>query len=130
MKLEVGMYVRYSNGIDKIMEVKNDSKERDVYHIVLTKDEIVFGSLAINNTIFVKEDLIDLIEERDIVQLDDDMIYEVGATTYFNDNYEFEVCIFDWYGERKLLKDLKIKSILTHEQYNSNKYVIGDDNNE
>lgn len=114
-EIEVGEYVRINNdfrlialGIGKVIRINQDT----IY--VKMNFELPFA-FKIENIAKHSKNLIDLIEVEDIVFIED----------FFN--YSF-IHIFD---ERMLealkqdvKKDVKLKSILTHEQYESECYKV------
>ena len=113
MKLEVGQFVRTKSGIDKIIEIKEANKELDRYHIVTENNEMAFGYLAINKTIFVKDQLIDLIEVGDYVN--GEKVYLIDGT----------MVVYLGSGANDLgYKENEIKSILTHEMFEANCYKV------
>lgn len=155
MKLEVGMYVRTDDGIiakliDKEIEEKGNvfifDKELysveyeydSVEHIKELTDFKSYMSYQGKTDIIKKAsfNLIDLIEEGDIlkIHLYDEIycIVEVEEKVYDKNNKYVGVYI-PWHegSQFEELKDIDIKEVLTHEQYNSNKYVVErNDNNE
>lgn len=115
MKLEVGMYVRTNDGIDKIVEIKEANNDLDKYHIVTEKNEMAFGYLAINKTIFIKDNLIDLIEIGDYVN---------GEKVTWKNKKESRITLGDDSEYDTSISNESIKSIVTKEQFKSMEYVV------
>ena len=112
-KIEVNEYVRFNNGeIGKVINIK-ENPSRIVYS--------EYGEIGlISDIVKHSKQLIDLIEQRDIVE-DKYNIYEVafiaGNRIYCNDyNYDDSLVV---------LEEKDIKTILTKESYMANCYKVG-----
>lgn len=143
MKLEVGMYVRTKEGIiAKCIYVNKEycfgcigyGFDKNVY-----KKSSNLSNYGIEETITKhSKDIIDLIEVGDYVNGHKviEMSNDGEITTDYSIDCTYADCDYDdnWIVagdyENEILHNEDIKEILTHEQYNSNKYVIGDDKNE
>ena len=106
MNIEVGDYVRSRNGsIGKVTKIEDDK------YLYENKELITF----IGNVVKHSKNIIDLIEVGDLVFIED----------FFN--YSF-IHIFDETMlealKEDIKEDVKIKSILTHEQYSQNCYTV------
>ncbi len=124
-KIEVGEYVRTKEGYLGILIAIN--KQDYNYLVVDTSIEVRKDGYPSTYLYLKKENiknhskqLIDLIEQRDIVE-DEYGKYEVefisGNRIYCNDyNYDDSVVI---------LEEKDIETILTHEQYMANCYKVG-----
>ena len=117
-KIEVNEYVRFNNGeIGKVIDIK-ENPSRIVYS--------EYGEIGlISDIVKHSKQLIDLIEQRDIVE-DKYNIYEVafiaGNRIYCNDyNYDDSLVV---------LEEKDIKTILTKESYMANCYKVGGEENE
>lgn len=129
MELKEGMYIRYQGEIDQIIDVvidENNSKLNRVYtnFAVVDFDKIENASF----------DLIDLVEYMDLLEIKNPVkIYgenrEVSlfnpvrcdGFTKFEDGTHCIILDLDYLVD---VKDLKIKSVLTKEQFNTCKYVV------
>ena len=128
MKLKEGMYIRNSNGkIEKIKRLVKQNSPIFQYTINCTPR---FKS-DIKNASF---NLIDLIEYMDLLEIDNPVkLYgenrevslfnpvRVDGFTEFEDGTHCIILNLDYLVD---VKDLKIKSVLTKEQFNSDKYVV------
>ena len=128
MKLKEGMYIRNSNG--KIEKIKR-----------LVKQNSLIFQYTINCTPRFKSDiknasfnLIDLIEYMDLLEIDNPVkLYgenrevslfnpvRVDGFTEFEDGTHCIILNLDYLVD---VKDLKIKSVLTKEQFNNDKYEV------
>lgn len=124
MKLEVEMFIRTTGDayepskIGKIKEVDITSFKEVCYRIDSCGKHILIPESFIKKASF---NIIDLIEVGDYVN-------GRRVTSVWKD----ELVLYAYAGSQTTytIKNEDIEEILTHEQYNSNKYVIGDDNNE
>ena len=129
MNLKEGMYIRYQGEIDQIIDVvidENNSKLNRVY----TNFEVVDFD-KIENASF---DLIDLVEYMDLLEIKNPVkLYNkdekvslfnpvrCDGFTKFEDGTRCIILDLDYLVD---VKDLKIKSILTKEQFNNDKYEV------
>lgn len=129
MEIKEGMYIRYQGEIDQIIDVvidENNSKLNRVYtnFAVVDFDKIENASF----------DLIDLVEYMDLLEIENPVkLYgknrevslfnpvRVDGFTEFEDGTHCIILNLDYLVD---VKDLKIKSILTKEQFNNNKYEV------
>ena len=105
MELEIGMYVRTING--KIWIIKSQQA------ISGHRKDIINASY----------DIIDLIEEGDVIH------FEFCGIDNINDVMKEDDILnvgFDEDGDILTLKDINIKSIVTHEQFSQMEYRIGE----
>ena len=120
-EIKVGEYIRTTEGC--IVKIKNDE------HL----DFLKFSNAVIGNITKHSKDIIDLIEVGDIVNG-----WRVGAIYYGEKegvmhtiNFELEDGqLYSWkekFGEETCDFQLKIETILTHEQYEQNCYKAGED---
>ena len=129
MKLEVGMYVRTSVGIGKIINFDGDliNFDGDLINIDLGyRTTIDFKSelFDIKKSSFNIIDLIevgDLVNGFEIVRIDNDPFIKNQINLWTNyDNYD---SVFQTFSLKKILAQ-DIKEILTHEQYEANCYKV------
>ena len=129
LELKKGMYIRYLGNIDKILAViidENNPKLNKVY----AENETVFFS-EIEKASF---NLIDLIEYMDLLEIENPVkLYgedrkislfnpvRCDGFTEFEDGTHCIILNLDYLVD---IKDLKIKLVLTKEQFNSMKYVV------
>ena len=131
MELKEGMYIRYQGEIDQIIDVvidENNSKLNRVYTNFAVVDFDKIENASFN--------LIDLVEYMDLLEIENPVkIYgenrEVSlfkpvrcdGFTKFENGTRFIILNLD-YLYLVDVKDLKIKSILTKEQFEANKYTV------
>lgn len=121
MKIEAGMYVRTKHRnevvIRKIVNIYEDSKEHD--HILVFDKPTKYQYYIEDNNFNASFDLNILLDKGDIILYDDLSI-----------PFSFEI-IRDIHNsvmlERIKSGEIKIKQILTKEEFDKRKYVIGDD---
>lgn len=111
MKLEIGMFIRTNIGIEKILSVEPEA------NVLIAGIGTKQGFIQKKRVLKSSFNLIDLIEVGDYVNR-----YEIIANID-----EYEIGYFHQNGNFYTLLGTEIKSILTHEQYNSNCYRIGSD---
>ena len=115
MKLEVGMYVRTKKGyICKLLKL-NEPFEDDGY---LDHNDIGSPSIQEKNVIKASHNIIDLIEVGDYVNGKE--ITEISDNELFfeADDMAMEISF----------KEEEIKSIVTKEQFESEEYIVNEDN--
>jgi hypothetical protein len=119
MKLEVGMYVRYKNGIGKINDYINNNYTQKFTYI---NNCGCAEFLEENQVIKASYNIIDLIEVGDYVN-------GFKVIGFWNDDGDYYLGIVvpgdDWADILPLSK-LTIYSIVTKEQFESMSYKIGD----
>ena len=141
MEISKGMYVRTHQGIAKIVEKPNISvivwNDRKVIYVDKNGYPV---STSFNFFVFEDEitafsfNIIDLIEYMDLLEIEGSIkIYGENKTvalfnpvrcdgfTEFEDGTHCIILNLDYLVN---VKDLKIKSVLTKEQFNSMKYVV------
>lgn len=137
MKIQKGMYVKTQDGrICRILKL-NEPFEDDGY---LDHNDIGSASIQEKNVIKASFNLIDLIEYMDLLEIEGSIkIYGENKTvalfnpvrcdgfTEFEDGTHCIILNLDYLVD---VKDLKIKSVLTKEQFNACKYVVERDTNE
>ena len=127
MNLQEGLYVRTTNGrIAKIESIIGDYIFLDINHNIHNKNKIRS----------VSKDLIDLVEYMDLLEIKNPIkIYgkdeeislcnpvRCGGFTVFEDGTRCIILNLNYLVD---VKDLKIKSILTSEQFYIEKYKVGE----
>ena len=129
MKISKGMYIRCNGDIDNVFNVildKNNSSMNRVY--------TEFGTYFINEIESASFNIIDLIEYMDLLEIEGSIkIYGENKTvalfnpvrcdgfTEFEDGTHCIILNLDYLVD---VKDLKIKSVLTKEQFDACKYVV------
>lgn len=124
MKLEVGMYVRTLKGIAKIIGQNDDVRYyypnayvTDTYLNINDDTEYLYE----DDILKVSHNIIDLIEVGDYVNG-----HLVTATYNPNGDEMYHISLQNGKDYILIHNDDEIKSILTHEQYESNVYKVGD----
>ncbi len=120
MKIEVGMYVRTKHRnevvIRKIVNIYEDSKEND--HILVFDKPTKYQYYVEDNNFIASFDLDILLNKGDIVLYDD-----------LSMPFSLEI-IRDIHNSVMLARiksgEIKIKQILTKEQFDKEKYIIGE----
>ena len=106
MDIEVGDYVRSRNGsIGKVTKIEDDK------YLYENKELITF----IGNVVKHSKNIIDLIEVGDLLF--------INGFSYYNFIYIYDETMLEDLKE-VVKKDVKIKQILTHEQYMQNCYTV------
>ena len=129
MNLKEGMCIRYQGEIDQIIDVvidENNSKLNRVYTNFAVVDFDKIENASFNPA--------DLVEYLDLLEIENPVkIYgknrevslfnpvRVDGFTEFEDGTHCIILNLDYLVD---VKDLKIKSILTKEQFNNNKYEV------
>lgn len=127
MNLQEGLYVRTANGrIAKIESIIGDYIFLDINHNIHDKSKIKS----------VSKDLIDLVEFMDLLEIENPIkVYgkdeeisladpvRCGGFTVFEDGTRCIILNLNYLVD---VKDLKIKSILTSEQFYIEKYKVGE----
>ena len=141
MKLKEGMYVRTNQGIAKIVEKPNISvvvwNDRKVIYVDKNGHPVPtsFNFFVFEDEITVFSfNMVDLIEYMDLLEIESPIkLYGENKTvalfnpvrcdgfTEFEDGTHCMILNLDYLVD---VKDLKIKSVLTKEQFNSMKYVV------
>lgn len=114
--IEIGDYVRTRRGIGKVLEIKTvQPKLYGKYDVAYLID--VCPRMYISESTFIKhsKNIIDLIEVGDLVFIEDFFNY---SFIHIYDETMLEALKED------IKEDVKIKSILTHEQYSQNCYTV------
>lgn len=121
MEIKEGMYARIDNdfrticlGIGKIKKIVEDT-----VYVETTKDRFNGIPISYNKNQIEKAsyNLINLIEKGDYVN-------GVKVTYIDNDNQILRVDGFSW--GTNIIENKDIKTIVTHEQFNSMKYEVGE----
>lgn len=127
MNLQEGLYVRTTNGrIAKIESIIGDYIFLDINHNIHDKNKIKS----------VSKDLMDLVEYMDLLEIENPIkVYgkdekislfnpvRCDGFTVFEDGTRCIILNLDYLVD---IKDLKIKSILTSEQFYIEKYKVGE----
>ena len=104
--IEIGDYVRSKNGsIGKVTKIEDDK------YLYENKELITF----IGNVVKHSKNIIDLIEVGDLLF--------INGFSYYNFIYIYDETMLEDLKE-VVKKDVKIKQILTHEQYMQNCYTV------
>jgi hypothetical protein len=119
-EIKVGEYIRSKDGyIGKVEKLKHDMEYNQNY-LICEKDNVMASNYT-ENIVKHSPNIIDLIEEGDYVngcycfgKEQDKLVIENGAMIY---------------GEQRI-KQKDIEDIVTHEQFNQMKYIVGDESNE
>lgn len=126
MDIKVGEYVRINNdnrnciGVGKVTKILND-----VIYVDMNNKYNLPVSFKIENIAKHSKNAIDLIEVEDIVEI------ELSEEFVEKEDKKVLTQIGDVYKKETLQRDIdngiivKIKTILTHEQYNQNSYKVG-----
>lgn len=121
-KLEVGMYVRTKKGIRKIIKIDEDSNYYiDKTYINDFRQEIdcISDSCIIGEPTF---NVRNLLQPRDIVLVDGWPLNDIVRA----DDYLLDLAILDLY-KLQTNQYIKIKYIMTREQFEKESYKLGDD---
>lgn len=130
MELKVGMYVRTKRGtIFKIIDGNVDKWYIDIWYYQLSKledEDCISYEYNKNDNLFcslakkTSENIIDLIEKKDIILGKDGNIYEVSKVLkgYVYTKTKTKN------GLIKTLVDYQIDKVLTHEQFENNAYGV------
>ena len=137
MKLEKGMYVRLQNDVENVVVINKIANIFD--NTILTEnDGIIYqGEYTKENIIKASHNIIDLIEEKDLLEIEYfSLRYEKRVTRLFEVTYkegrfinldnakcQFMLIDNDWTDNDKELEPI-IKSIVTKEQYESMQYEV------
>ena len=106
MDIEIGDYVRSKNGsIGKVTKIEDDK------YLYENKELITF----IGNVVKHSKNIIDLIEVGDLLFIND--------FAYYNFIHIYDETMLEALKE-DVKKNVKIKQILTHEQYMQNCYTV------
>lgn len=135
-EIKLGEYIRTNSGtIAKLKRIEFDKVDKDLKWYFYDKKEPdinIIKEWCINKPYIVKHSLniIDLIEEGDYVN-GTEVVTVYGYDEDWND--KDELGIIEVVGEEAYgiyLTDMKkIKDIVTKEQFNQRKYIVGDESN-
>lgn len=115
--IEVGEYVRTKEGeIYKVIKIIEDDGDWDYYCC-----ENNAGYFAMDVAKHSKQ-LIDIIEPGDILEIEEEGYEEKYECLKSDKGLSIYVPISDYY---KRIEDLKIKRVLTKEQFRQNSYEVG-----
>lgn len=122
-KIEIGEYMRFNNGeIGKVIDIK-ENPSRIVYS--------EYGEIGlISDTVKHSKQLIDLIEDKDIVEI------ELSEEFVEKEDKKKLIQIGNIYTKETLQKDIdngiitRVLTILSYEQYMANCYKVGGEENE
>ena len=131
-KLKKGMYVKYIRTMahDTILRIAKIKEEKK--HLLTLDNGYV---IADTDVIDAGVEIIDLVEHMDLIEIENPIkLYDKNEVSLFNpvrcDGFtEFEdgtLCIILNADYLVNIKDLKIKSVLTREQFNNEKYVVNE----
>lgn len=112
--IEVGEYIRNNKIIAKVIGTDDDNNILLDIQQILTKPE--------KKTIKHSKQLIDIIEPGDILEIEEEGYEEKYECLKSDKGLSIYVPISDYY---KRIEDLKIKRVLTKEQFRQNSYEVG-----
>lgn len=140
MKISKGMYIRFKDKrgiqyIRKITSVNTEKPERRYAAIYIDKDANNCNGVSLKNIVGEPSfDLIELVEYMDLFEIENPVkLYgedrkislfnpvRCDGFTEFEDGTHCIILNLDYLVD---IKDLKIKSVLTKEQFNACKYVV------
>ena len=139
MKLEVGLYFRTKGGtIGKIDSMAEDGTEIyfDTKPIFSDKEEVGSKWCYAEDIIKASHNIIDLVEYMDLLKIQNPVkLYDRNIEASFFEpvrcdgftKFDDAHCIILNLDYLVDIKDLKIKGILTHEQFENNCYKLGDE---
>lgn len=122
MEIKVNEYVRTEDGlIGKVEQINKEPTEDNVFYICTDAfdgllDEIVKHSLNI----------IDLIEEGDYVN-GKGVVYDASESEMYNGHKTIGVSISNDNSTTWTILDTEIRDIVTKQQFNQMKYIVGDE---
>ena len=139
-KLEPNMYVRLVNDVEDIVVINKIANVFETTILTENDGSIYQGEYTKENVIKASYNIIDLIEEKDLLEIEYfSLRYEKRVTRLFEVTYkegrfinldnakcQFMLIDNDWTDNDKELEPI-IKSIVTKEMYSSVKYRLGDD---
>lgn len=132
-KSKKGMYVKYIRSathdtVPKIAKIKEEEK-----HLITLDNGCVIPK---TDVIDAENEIIDLVEYMDLIEIENSVkLYEQNEVIYlfnpvkcdgfitFQDGTRCIVLNMNYYVD---VKDLKIKSVLTREQFDNEKYVVNE----
>lgn len=137
MKLEVGMYVRLVNDVEDIVVINKIANVFETTILTENDGSIYQGEYTKENVIKASYNIIDLIEEKDLLEIEYfSLRYEKRVTRLFEVTYkegrfinlnnakcQFMLIDNDWTDNDKELEPI-IKSVVTKEQFESMKYSL------
>ena len=129
MKLKEGMYIRYLGNIDKILVVIIDENNPNLNKVYAENETVFFSDIE-----KASFNLIELIEYMDLLEIENPVkLYgedrkislfnpvRCDGFTEFEDGTHCIILNLDYLVD---VKDLKIKSVLTKEQFETMKSVV------
>jgi hypothetical protein len=129
MELEKGMYVRTLKGIAKIVTNDRIARNTDKEMTLLEN----FNGVLKKNVIKASYNIIDLIEVGDIITFNfSNDVYKVLCVPNKEvglDDFYFEYDMSQEFEDMRMTPEMvkgQIKSIVTHEQFESKSYKVGD----
>ena len=140
MKLEPNMYVRLVNDVEDIVVINKIANVFETTILTENDGSIYQGEYTKENVVKASYNIIDLIEEKDLLEIEYfSLRYEKRVTRLFEVTYkegrfinlgnakcQFMLIDNDWTDNDKELEPI-IKSIVTKEQFSSMEYRLGDD---
>ena len=130
-EIEVGEYIRTNDGIiGKLKRIELDNIDKSLKWYVFTgkiPDKNIIDEVYINKPYIIKhsKNIIDLIEVGDIIEWEYEGFGYYGINEVINRFGTIGVYGIE-YDDVIPLKNINIKRILTHEQYENNCYRIGE----
>lgn len=129
MKLKKGMYIRYLGNIDKILVVIIDENNPNLNKVYAENETVFFSDIE-----KASFNLIELVEYMDLLEIENPVkLYgedrkislfnpvRCDGFTEFEDGTHCIILNLDYLVD---VKDLKIKSVLTKEQFETMKSVV------
>ena len=137
--LNVGMYVRLVNDVEDIVVINKIANVFETTILTENDGSIYQGEYTKENVIKASYNIIDLIEEKDLLEIEYfSLRYEKRVTRLFEVTYkegrfinldnakcQFMLIDNDWIDNDKELEPI-IKSVVTKEQFENMEYRIGE----
>lgn len=117
-EIKVGEYIRSNDGyIAKIIEVKKSKRDCDTYYCT----DVIMASGFYEHIKKHSPNIIDLIEEGDYVNGME--VIKIGS-----EHREIKVLYYNgYYTDNLTLTEADINSVVTKEQFEQMKYIVGDE---
>lgn len=122
-EIKVGEFVRTKEG--KIYKITDYDKEANKYHSIDGKFWYIIFPRDISKH---SPNIIDLLEEGDYVN-GKEVVYGASESELYNGHKTIGVSISNDNSTTWTILDTEIRDIVTHEQFNQMKYIVGDESN-
>ena len=131
-EIQVGEYVRTKSGnIGKVLDITNVTMQKRKKYLIKWNISKAYYITAIR-IVKHSKNIIDLIEAGDILKIKDSL-YDAEYKTEVFENYEDDLCVINFEVSevipiRKFIEEnqMKIKSIVTKEQFKNIEYRLED----